>query len=224
MATTQALKATLRELTTTGGLRTIRRDGFIPAVVYGKSEPNLTIQVNAREFSNMLHHSATEHILVDLEIGSEKKLAMVQQVQHDPLSSSILHVDFHAISATEILHAVVPIEVIGESPGVKAGGLVELVLHEVGVACLPRDLPTSLKVDLSNLQLGEAIHVGELAFPEGVKPTMDPGVVVVLVAEPRAATEEDTAAAAAPTEVEVLREKKPAEGKEGAGGKDGGKS
>ncbi len=224
MAHTQALKATPRDRTTTGALNTMRREGAIPAVVYGRSEPALIIQINAREFTNMLQHSATEHILVDLEIGSEKKLTMVQEVQRDPLTSTILHADFHAISATETLHAQVPVELVGESPGVKSGGLVELIVHEIGVSCLPRDLPLSIKVDISKLEIGQSLHVGDLDFGPEVTPTLDASVVVVLVAEPHVPAEEEVAAVAAaatPGEVEVLREKKPAEGEEGKEGKEG---
>jgi large subunit ribosomal protein L25 len=209
MATTQLLKVSLRRRTGSGALKAMRREGQIPAIVYGKSQSNLNIKVATRDFLALMKESSSEHVLVDLDIEGDKKLAMVQQVQHDPLTSGIVHVDFHAVSATETMHALVPVETVGECPGAKAGGLVEILVHEVAVSCLPKDLPDKIVIDLSQVELGESVHIGEIKWPEGVAPDMDSGVVVVLVAEPRTAVEEEGAPAA--SEPEVLREKKPAD-------------
>ena len=191
----------------------MRREGLVPAVVYGKTQENLNVKVNAREFSALLNSSVSEHILVDLEIEGKKLLAMLQDVQHDPMTGALVHADFHAVSANETLHALVPVEVEGEAPGTKMGGLLEMMVHELSVVCLPDQLPDTVVVDVSDLQLGQAVHVSDLKLPEGVQVEMDPTLVVVVVSEPRVAVESEEGAG--PAEPEVLREKKPAEGKQG---------
>ena len=186
----------------------MRREGLVPAVIYGKSEPNQNIKVNAKEFAALLKDSASEHILVDLDLEGSKKLALLQDVQHDPLSGAFLHADFHAVSATETVHAVVRVEPKGDAPGLKLGGLLEILIHELTVACLPEDLPEVIEVDVSSLGLGQAVHVGEISLPKGVKCEMDPSLVVALVTEPKVAVESTEGGSAEP---EVLREKKPAD-------------
>ncbi len=208
MAQHHALSATVRHRSGSGALKAMRREGLVPAVIYGKSEPNQNIKVNAKEFATLLKSSGSEHILVDLDLEGTKKLALLQDVQHDPLSGIYLHADFHAVSATETIHAVVPVETTGEAPGLKLGGLLEILVHELSVACLAEDLPEFITIDVSNLSLGEAVHVGDIALPKGVKIEMDASLVVALVTEPKVAVE--TEAAAGPAEPEVLREKKPA--------------
>ena len=211
MAQHHALSATIRRRSGSGALKAMRREGFVPAVIYGKSEASKTIKVNAREFATLLKSSASEHILVDLDLEGTKKLALLQDVQHDALSGICLHADFHVVSATETLHAVVPVEIKGDAPGAKLGGLVEIIVHELHVACLAENLPDTIVVDVSSLELGQALHVSDIALPKGVKADSDPALVVVLCAEPKVAVEAD--AAAGPAEPEVLREKKPAESK-----------
>lgn len=196
----------------------MRREGLIPGILYGKSAENVNLKVSAREFHHLLSQSASENVLIDLDIEGEKKLALIQQVQHDPLSGGILHADFHAVSETEKLSATVPVELTGSSPGVKAGGIADLQLHEVHVRCLPKDLPEILLVDISSLELGDSLHVSELAYPEGVEPDTEGSVVVVLVTEPRVSEEEEgdeEGEAKAGSEPEVLREKKEAAESEG---------
>lgn len=206
MAQHHALSATLRRRSGSGALKAMRREGLVPAVVYGKSQANQNIKVNAKEFATLLKDSASEHILVDLDLEGTKVLAILQDVQHDALSGVFLHADFHAVSATETIHSVVPVETKGEAPGLKLGGLLEIQVHELHVACLPEDLPESIVVDVSSLALGQAVHVSEIALPKGVKIEADPSLVVVIVSEPKVAVE----AEGGPEEPEVLREKKPA--------------
>lgn len=206
MAQHHALTATHRRRSGSGALKAMRREGLVPAVIYGKSEPAQNIKVNAREFATLLKDSASEHILVDLDLEGSKKLAILQDVQHDPITGAFVHADFHAVSANETVHALVAVEVKGDAPGLKMGGMVEILVHELSVSCLPNDLPETLVVDVSGLGLGESIHVNELKLPKGVKVDMDPTLVVVHVTEPKVAVEDTTAAG--PAEPEVLREKK----------------
>ena len=196
------LEAQKRTTSGTAAARRSRRNGIIPGVVYGAAQDEYPVQVDAKKFGDILRHSASENILVDLQIEGAKeasKLALIQDVQHHPLNGQILHIDFNAVREDTDIHANVPLELAGEAPGVKAGGVLEQQHHELEVHCLPANLPEGLTLDIGELEMGESLHVGDITFPEGVSPTLDGDVIVVLVSEPRvsAAQEEEEAAAAA---------------------------
>jgi len=219
MAKKHLLHATLRNRSGSSLLKAMRREGLIPAVLYGKAQENKNIKVEAKEFTTLLHQSISENILLDLEIEGKKQLVIIQDVQHDALAGVILHVDFHAINENERIHATLPVETQGVCPGVKAGGMLDVQLRNLEVNCLPKDLPESITIDVSALKIGESLHLSDIQFPEGVVPTLDGEVVVAIVAAPRVAEEEEAeaiavAAAAAESqhEPEVIGEKKDADG------------
>jgi large subunit ribosomal protein L25 len=138
---------------------------------------------------------------------------MIQEIQRDPLQPEIVHVDFHAVSATEKLTAEVPIETVGEPVGVKTGGgLLEHILRSIEVECLPGDLPERIEVDVSNLDIGDSVHVKDLKLPSGVEALVDEDLTVLSVSEARVEEEEVAAAEAAPAAPEVITAKKPEEG------------
>jgi large subunit ribosomal protein L25 len=146
--------------------------------------------------------------------GGDKQnaLAMIQEIQHHPLQREILHVDFHAVSAHETVSAEVPIETVGEAIGVKVnGGLLEHILRYLEVECLPRDLPQVIEVDVTNLDIGQSLHVRELELPPGVEATTDAEQTVVAVVEPRV-EEEVVEPLVAPIAPEIITAKKPEEG------------
>ncbi len=189
----------------------IKRQGLVPAVIYGGKEEPMNLQISAREIHNVLSHAVGEHVLVELEIGGagdgQNRLALIQQVQHHPVRGHILHVDFHAVSADETIHAEIPIEPIGEANGVKNfGGILEIAMHSIEVECLPRDLPELIRVDVSALGIGEAIHVKDLQLPEGVTTRTDGEQNVVRVAPP--AVEVEAPGAVEVAQPEVIKEKK----------------
>lgn len=125
---------------------------------------------------------------LEIEGAQEKtKLAMVQDIQHDPLSGSVTHVDFHAVREDETVHAHIPIELTGSPAGVKLGGLLEHLIHSIEIHCRPADLPEKISHDVSGLEVGQGIHVRDLVFPDGVTSPMDGEVLVAIVAESRAA-------------------------------------
>jgi large subunit ribosomal protein L25 len=170
---------------------------------------------------DLIHRSVSENLLVDLAVKDDtrpKRLALVQEVQHHPLSGKVLHVDFHEIAETEKVTISIPVETTGEAEGVKTdGGVLEHVLFKIKVRGLAKDIPEFISVDVSHLKIGEAIHLGEIKTPAGVELVGDKHIPVISVAAPR--TEEEEAAeaaeaAAAPGEVEMIKEKK--EGEEGA--------
>ena len=196
-------------------VKKLRAAGQVPAVIYGASQPSTNIQVGAREMQEILNHATGEHFLVELEIAEgasvSNKLALVQEVQHHPVRSTILHVDFHAVVADEVLHAEIPVETTGEAVGVKNfGGRLEVLLHMVEVECLPKDLPESIRVDVSAMRVGDALHLRDLQLPQGVAFRGDGDLTVIRIAGSVVA--DAGATAEGPTQPEVIGEKKPADG------------
>ncbi|MEM6910831.1 MAG: 50S ribosomal protein L25 [Verrucomicrobiota bacterium] len=210
MATdTPTLQASERKRSGSSLLKQMRREGSTPAILYGAKEDNLNLKVSTKSFSDLLHHSASESILVNLEVeGAGTKMAMIQDVQHHPLTGAILHADFHAVSATDTIHATIPVELEGEAKGVKAGGVLDQLLYELEIACLPAQLPEVLHFDVSHLEMGSALHVGEVTFPDGVTPSLNSEVVIASVSEPRVSGDEEEADAGSTPELEVTSEKK----------------
>lgn len=191
MSKAQALTAHTRKRSGSGALTSLRREGLIPAVVYGKAQPSFNVRLNRKEVENILHHSAAEQILVNLTIEDTNQtlLALIQAVQHNPLTDTITHLDFHAIREDEVIHANIPLELTGESAGVKAGGLLEHLIHTLEIKCLPKDLPEVIHADVSSLELNGSLHIREIAFPEGVKPVANGEIIVAMVSEPKVSAE-----------------------------------
>jgi large subunit ribosomal protein L25 len=200
------LAAQKRTTSGTAAARRSRRSGVIPGVVYGAAQDEYPVQVDAKRFGELLRNSSSDNFLVDLQIEGAKetsKLALIQDVQHHPLNGQILHIDFNAVNENTEIHANVPLELTGVAPGVKAGGIVDQQHYELEVHCLPANLPETVTIDIGELEMGASLHVGDIEFPEGVSPTLDGDVIVVLVAEPRisaADTAADEAAEAASAE------------------------
>lgn len=181
----------------TSSVKRLRKAGSIPAVVYGRKKEATNVQVDGKTFTKLLESSASDNILVSLKLGGAEQLALVQEVQHDHLRGGILHVDFHAVAMDEEIHAEVPLELVGEALGTKMGGLVEAIHHTLEVRCLPTDLPERITVDVSNLNLKEAIHVRDITLPSGVRAKLEGDVVIVMCEEPKVEAEVAPAAAAA---------------------------
>jgi large subunit ribosomal protein L25 len=217
-----ALNAFPRTLGRRAGAKKLRTSGRIPATIYGRQAQPQNLEVISKEMENLIHHSVSENLLVDLAVKDDtrpKRLALVQEVQHHPLSGNILHVDFHEVAENEKVTIQVPVETIGEAIGVKTeGGVLEHVLFKIKARALPKDLPEQITVDVSNLNIGQAIHIGEIQAPPGVELIGNKNAPVIAVAAPRTEEEEAAeaaaAAAATPGEVEMIKEKK--EGEEGA--------
>ena len=222
-----ALNAFPRALGRRAGAKKLRSAGRIPAVIYGRQAQPQNLEVNSKEMGDLIHRSVSENLLVDLAVKDDsrpKRLALVQEVQHHPLSGKVLHVDFHEIAENEKVTISVPVETSGEAEGVKTeGGVLEHVLFKIKARGLAKDIPEVITVDVTHLKIGEAIHLGEIKAPEGVELVGDKHISVISVAAPR--TEEEEAAeaaeaAAAPGEVEMIKEKKE-EGEEAAPAKGG---
>ncbi len=197
MAKKTTLKAAIRARTGSGRLNQMRREGWLPSVIYGRGAENKNLKVDAKTFAEVLAHSSSENIVVNLEIEGEGiHLAFLQAIQHDPLSGIALHADFLAIDSKTEITAHIPAHLNGEAPGVKAGGVIEQYVHAIEITCLPDDLPETIEIDISALQLGDSLHVGEIKYPKGVKPTHAADVVIVHIGRAGAGADE-----AATTEV-----------------------
>jgi large subunit ribosomal protein L25 len=197
MSTTHTLKAEPRKRTGSGVLNQMRREGYVPSVVYGGGTDNQNVKVNEKAFRDLLAQSASENILVNLELGGGgSQSAFLKAVQHHPLTGRVLHIDFLAIDQNTEITASIPVELTGEAIGAKEGGLLEQLLHSVEIVSLPKDLPEVIEAAVDHLEVGAALHVGEVAWPDGVKPTVGEDVVVALVAKARVEEEEDEEGAA----------------------------
>jgi len=217
------LNAVPRVLGRRAGAKALRSAGRIPAVIYGRQTQAQSLEVSAKEMEDLIHHSVSENLLVDLSVKDDarpKRLALVQEIQHHPLTGKMLHVDFHEVAENEKVIVLVPVETVGEAEGVKTeGGVLEHVMFKIKVRGLPKDLPEQITVDVSHLKIGQAIHLGEIQSPANCELVGDKHVPVIAVVAPRTEEEELAEAAAAaeavPGEVEMIKEKKE-EGEEGA--------
>ncbi|MEO1835300.1 MAG: 50S ribosomal protein L25 [Akkermansiaceae bacterium] len=192
MSKTHTIKAEDRKRTGTGTLKLMRREGFIPSVVYGGGSENRNVKVRSKAFREVISQSASTNILVTLELdGGGSQLAFVKDLQHDPISGNVLHADFLAIGENTEITAQIPVTLTGEAIGVKAGGQLEQLLYNIEIKCLPKDLPESLTADVTDLDVGSVLHIGEVPWPEGAMPTLNDDVVVALVAKARVAESEE---------------------------------
>src|SRR5579863_8957011 len=216
-----ALNAFPRTLGRRAGAKKLRSDGRIPAIIYGRQAQPQNLEVNSKEMEDLIHHSVSENLLVDLAVKDDarpKRLALVQEVQHHALSGKMMHIDFHEVAENEKVTIMVPVETTGEATGVKnGGGVLEHVLFKVKARGLPKDLPEVILLDVAHLEIGQAIHIGDIKPPAGVEILGDKHISVVAVAAPLSEAQEAAAteAAAGGAEVEMIKEKKE-DGTEGA--------
>jgi large subunit ribosomal protein L25 len=214
------LKAFPRSLVQRGAVKKLRASGRVPATIYGRQAAPQNLEVIYDDISDLLHHSVSENVLVDLSVENDaraKRLALVQEVQHHPLSGKVLHVDLHEVAENEKVTVSVPLETTGEAAGVKTGGgTLEHIMFKLKVRCLPKNLPEQILIDVTALEIGKSVHLGDIVPPAGVEILGEKTRTVVAVAAPRA-EEEVVAVAAAPgaADVEMTKEKK-VDGAEGA--------
>lgn len=169
----------------------LRRQGRIPAVVYGHRRESQAISVDALGFNQVAEHGG--NILINLVLPDGQDTVMVKDIQRDPLRGRIVHVDFLAVSLDEVLTASVPLTIIGDDAVTEAGGIVQHQMREVEVECLPTDVPSHITVDVSQLRIGDHITAGDLAIPESVKLLTDSDEIIITVIAPRVAEAEQAA-------------------------------
>ncbi len=213
----QKLKAEARADTGKGAARKIRASGRVPAVVYGRGVDPLPVTIDAKELFHLLHTDAGTNVLVDMRVNSDHFLAMPREIQRDHIRGQFLHVDFLRINRDEKIGVEVPIHLIGESHGVKEGGVVEHHLWTLHLECFPQDVPTSIDADISGLGINESLKVADLDIPDKLTLLTSPDEVVVSVVPPQILRVEEEVAAEAEEEA-AAAEAGAAEGAEGAEG------
>ncbi len=183
--------------------RRLRKNGRIPAVIYGHKQAVVPVTLSREDVWRMV--KAPGH-LAELDLGGTTETVLIRDVQWDHLGKEILHMDFARVSAEEIIETEVPLDVRGHAAGIAAGGILEQVVHSVRIKCRAWAIPDSIKVDVTNLQVDQGVHVRDLSLPPDVTVDADPDVLLVHVVV-RAAPPEPTAEAAveSPTQPEVIK-------------------
>ena len=201
-----AIKAEPRKLQGTGASRRLRRTEKVPGILYGGGKDAMPIELDHKDLFFKLKQEAFHASILDMEVGNEKSQVLLRDYQMHPFQQRVLHADFQRVAADKKIHMKVPLHFINAeiSPGVKvAGGLVQHVMNELEVRCLPKDLPEFITVDLANLQAGHSMHLSSLALPAGVEAIVpkgeDPTVATVVIPRVLTADEEAAEAAAAAT-------------------------
>lgn len=209
MAESVTLTAQSRSTSGTHEARRMRKNGLIPAVVYGHKEATIAVTVNRDDLYKIVRHGVR---VVDLLADGKTEKALIRDVQWDHLGLDILHVDFARVAADERIKIEVRIELRGTAPGVTAGGVLDQPIHSLVVECLAIAVPESIRVPIAELLIGQAIHVKDLKLPEGVTTAVDPDAIVVQVAAPKVEEEVATVAPVAEqAEPEVIGRKEKAE-------------
>ena len=189
------------------GVNRIRKEGFVPATIYGRSAEPQNLQVDKRTIEAILRHSASQNVLVDLDVVSDerpKRFAIVHDVQRHPLSGDVIHLDFQEISKDQPVNAVVPVEVTGDAYGVKTeGGVMQIVLHELAISAIPSNLPEMIVIDVTELKVGDSLSIGEVKTPEGVTLTGEPSASVITISASRVSKSEAAAEASAEATAEA---------------------
>ena len=183
-----SLDVTIREGKGKGFARSLRRGGSIPAVLYSKGS-STSISLDPAKVRKLLILGHAESTLIDVKIKGAKekadRIAVLRDYQTDPLTGELLHADFFEVSMDEKIRVAVPVELTGETPaGVKEGGILQFVLREIEVECLPALIPNNIVLDASRLNIGESLHVSDIGAAEGIKLVTDPAQVVLMIASP----------------------------------------
>ncbi len=213
----QELTIKRREGTGKQVAKRLRRQGVVPAILYGGAK-NETVTVDPKSVLRMIagHAGTTQLLTLKLDGEGGSRLAIIRVMQFDPVTENLMHVDLQEVSADKPITVRVAVHPVGEAIGVRdTKGILNLVLHEVSVSCLPTVIPERIDADVSELAIGDVLTIANLSVPEGVRVLNDPGQAVATVSPPMAEEEVAPAVVAAVTaEPEVLTERKPKEGEE----------
>jgi large subunit ribosomal protein L25 len=182
----EVLKVKIRSEIGSNAVKKVRQSGGIPAVLYGHGKANVVLSLSADELNAVIRHRGK---MVNLE-GDVSETALIREVQWDALGVDILHVDLTRVSASEAVEVTIPLELRGEAPGTKLGGVVDHSMHEVELRCPAGSIPERVEVNINALELGQALKVADLALPEGAELLSEPEQIVVQCVEPVEVSEE----------------------------------
>jgi large subunit ribosomal protein L25 len=212
---TLEIQVEAREVGSKRQARRIRRDGKIPGVLYGPKTPPVPLEVNKKEFSNRVAGLEGSH-LVRLKSGSmalADKVALVKEMQYHPITGEVIHTDLYEVDLTARIQVRVPLHFVGKAAGVVRGGILQPIVREIEVECLPLDIPEFFNVEVSALDIGDSIHIEELPIPEGVTVVSESNLALVSVVPPT--VEEAPTPTAAPAEAPAVTPEVQEEQKEG---------
>lgn len=213
------LNVEVRSAVGKGASHCLRADGRVPGILYGRGQENVTLSVSRKELFHLVHGEGAGNTVVRLMIGGETQtqgdqISIIRDVQYDPLTEKIIHVDFQRISLDEPIHAEIPIHFVGTSIGVKTGGVLEHIIRTLDVECLPLDVPNFIELDISSLTIGQSVHVRDLSVPETVTILTLPEQTIATVAAPTVVAEPEAVAAAAEGSAEEAKTDEEAKEKE----------
>jgi large subunit ribosomal protein L25 len=195
------LKAEARERVGKGSARELRRNGLIPAVIYGDKQPPVSITLNTNDVTKRIHAGGFMTTIVTIDVGGKKIKVLPKDYHLDPVRDFTMHVDFLRVSGNTQVTVEIPVHFINEdkSPGIKVGGVVNIVRHEVEVHCPADSIPEAFTVDLTGAKIGDSIHISQITLPKGVVPTIaDRDFTIATIVAPAAGLsgeEEETAEA-----------------------------
>ncbi len=207
---TATLSATLRSESGKGAARALRRAGSVPAVIYGHKREPMSLAVPTRELERLLERVSAGSTVVELSIDGKVSRTLIREIQKHPFKKQLVHIDFQELVAGEMITVSIPLVIVGVSVGVRSfAGVLDQTLRELEVSVDPSSIPNHIDIDVSELNIGDSIHVRDLKLPAGVTVLTDGDASVVVVAAPKVnATDAAADAAAAAAEPEVLRAKK----------------
>ena len=211
------LKAQVRKKTGKGSARTLRREGRVPAVLYGQKTESIMLSIDVREFEKIVKKANIGSLLLNLQIQNGKTLtrpAMIKELQTNPVTGAFIHIDFYEIDMQRKIRVSVPVVARGKSVGVENGGLLQIVRRELELFCLPTAIPRAIEVDVTDLEIGDAIHIEEIALPAEVELQEEADFTVVTVLAPK--VEEEVVAEEELEEGEEVAEEEGAEGEAAA--------
>jgi large subunit ribosomal protein L25 len=207
------LSVTARDNSGKGVARSLRKEGRVPAVIYGHGREPKSLSINTRDLEKLLEHISAENTVIDLDVDGTSSRTLIREIQRHPFKRQILHVDFQELVAGEKVIVRVPVILIGVPDGVRMdGGILDQTMRELEVEVDPANIPNHIEVDVTKMVIGSSLHVSDITLPEGVEVVADEDASVAVVSAPRAAVEAAASEeAAAGAEPEVIRAKKPEE-------------
>ena len=221
---TVSLNADARDSKGKGAARSLRSQGQVPAVIYGHGRDPQPLALNARDLDKMLSHIQAESTVIEVTVGGHTAKTLIREIQRHPIKRQILHVDFQALVAGEKVTVSIPIVLLGIPEGVRLeGGVLDQTLREIEIEVDPSNIPDHVEYDVTNMVIGDSVHISDLKVPEGVEVIDDPETSVAVLAAPRGVIEETPAVAeavegeaGAVAEPEVIGRGKEDEDEEGA--------
>ena len=187
MSDNTTINAEQRDRVGKGSARAARRAGLVPAVIYGDKKGSVGINLSAREITRIVHQPGIFGRLLDIDVKGEKNTVLTRDIQFHPVTDNILHMDFLRVTGSAKVAVAVPVEFINEDncPGLRIGGVLNVVRYEVELMCPASSIPEKITVDLEGMKIGDTIHISSIQLPEGVEPTItDRDFTVATVASP----------------------------------------